>query len=207
MLLVTASARVAGTIAKMSAAMPRIRSCAVAALIMLMAAGKCGVMRNHQSGRDLEYRNLHWLWLSLLVLALDLWTKSLADSQLSLYQRIEVLPFFNITLAYNSGAAFSFLADAGGWQRWFFTAIALVASVVIIGWLLKLKGERLVALGLALILGGAMGNLWDRVMLGHVVDFLDFHWAGYHFPAFNLADSAITVGAILLIVDMFVSKK
>ena len=181
--------------------MPRIRSCVVVASKTLMAAGKCVVMR------DLEYRNLHWLWLSALVLTLDLWTKSLADSQLSLYQRIEVLPFFNITLAYNSGAAFSFLADAGGWQRWFFTAIAVVASVVIIGWLLKLKGERLVALGLALILGGALGNLWDRVTLGHVVDFLDFHWAGYHFPAFNLADSAITLGAILLILDMFVSKK
>ena len=164
-------------------------------------------MHSSQSGRDLNYRNLHWLWCSLLVLALDLWTKSLAETQLSLYQRIEVLPFFNITLAYNSGAAFSFLADAGGWQRWFFTAIALVASVVIVGWLLKLKGERLVALGLALILGGALGNLWDRVTLGHVVDFLDFHWAGYHFPAFNLADSAITVGAVLLILDMFVSKK
>jgi signal peptidase II len=191
----------------MSAAMRRIQSCADVALKTLMAAGKCVAMRNNQFGRDLEYRNLHWLWLSVLVLALDLWTKSLADSQLSLYQRIEVLPFFNITLAYNSGAAFSFLADAGGWQRWFFTAIALLASVVIIGWLLKLKGERLVALGLALILGGALGNLWDRVTLGHVVDFLDFHWAGYHFPAFNLADSAITVGAVLLVLDMFVSKK
>jgi signal peptidase II len=157
--------------------------------------------------RDLQYRNLHWLWLSLIILALDLWTKSLAEQHLHLYQRIEVLPFFNITLAYNSGAAFSFLADAGGWQRWFFTAVAVVASVVIVAWLLKLRGERMVALALALILGGAIGNLWDRLTLGHVVDFLDFHWAGYHFPAFNVADSAITVGAILLIVDMFVGRK
>lgn len=152
--------------------------------------------------RDLQFRNLHWLWLSLAVLVLDLWSKSLVVAHLHLYQRIEVLPFFNITLAYNSGAAFSFLAEAGGWQRWFFTAIAVVASVVIIGWLLKLRGERLVGTALALVLGGALGNLWDRVTLGHVVDFFDFHWAGYHFPAFNVADSAITVGAILLILDM-----
>lgn len=171
-----------------------------------MAMGKCVVMRNSEPGRNLEFRNLHWLWLSLVVLLLDLWTKSLAENALQLYQRIEVLPFFNFTLAYNSGAAFSFLADAGGWQRWFFTAIALVASVVIVGWLLKLRGERMVAIALALILGGALGNLWDRVMLGHVVDFLDFHWAGYHFPAFNIADSAITVGAVLLIIDMFVGR-
>ena len=163
-------------------------------------------MRNSESGRNFEFRNLHWLWLSLVVLAVDLWTKSLAENALQLYQRIEVLPFFNFTLAYNSGAAFSFLADAGGWQRWFFTAIALVASVVIVGWLLKLRGERMVAIALALILGGALGNLWDRVMLGHVVDFLDFHWAGYHFPAFNIADSAITVGAVLLIIDMFIGR-
>ena len=171
-----------------------------------MVKGKCVVMRNSGSGRNFEFRNLHWLWLSLVVLAVDLWTKSLAENALQLYQRIEVLPFFNFTLAYNSGAAFSFLADAGGWQRWFFTVIALVASVVIVGWLLKLRGERMVAIALALILGGALGNLWDRVMLGHVVDFLDFHWAGYHFPAFNIADSAITVGAVLLIIDMFIGR-
>lgn len=157
--------------------------------------------------KDLYYRNLHWLWLSAVVLALDLWTKSLAENTLQLYQRIEVLPFFNFTLAYNSGAAFSFLADAGGWQRWFFASIALIATLVIIAWLLRLRAERMVALALALILGGAVGNLWDRLTLGHVVDFLDFHWAGYHFPAFNVADSAITVGAILLIVDMFLTRE
>ena len=163
-------------------------------------------MPNIESLRNLEYRNLHWLWLSFVVLAIDLWTKSLAENALQLYQRIEVFPFFNFTLAYNSGAAFSFLADAGGWQRWFFTLIAVIASVVIVGWLLKLRGERMVAIALALILGGALGNLWDRVTLGHVVDFLDFHWAGYHFPAFNIADSAITVGAVLLIIDMFIGR-
>lgn len=152
--------------------------------------------------RDVQWHNLHWLWLSAVVVALDLASKAVAEAQLELYQRIEVLPFFNFTLAYNSGAAFSFLADAGGWQRWFFAGVALVAALVITGWLLVLRGERLVAFGLALILGGALGNLWDRLVLGHVVDFLDFHWAGYHFPAFNIADSAITVGAVLLILDM-----
>ncbi|PKM21507.1 MAG: signal peptidase II [Gammaproteobacteria bacterium HGW-Gammaproteobacteria-14] len=156
---------------------------------------------------NLQVRNLYWLLLSALVVVLDLWTKALAEQHLVLYRSVEVLSFFNFTLAYNSGAAFSFLADAGGWQRWFFSIVALVASVVIVGWLLKLRGERMVALGLALILGGALGNLWDRLTLGHVVDFLDFHWAGYHFPAFNIADSAITVGAVLLILDMFIAKK
>lgn len=157
--------------------------------------------------QGLHYRNLRWLWLSAVVLALDLWTKSLAENALELYQRIEVLPFFNFTLAYNSGAAFSFLADAGGWQRWFFALVALVATLVITAWLLRLRAERMVALALSLILGGAVGNLWDRLTLGHVVDFLDFHWAGYHFPAFNIADSAITVGAILLMLDMFLTRK
>lgn len=159
------------------------------------------------SKSQLNVRNLYWLLLSAVVVVLDLWTKALAEQYLVLYRPVEVLSFFNFTLAYNSGAAFSFLADAGGWQRWFFSIVALVASVVIVGWLLKLRGERMVALGLALILGGALGNLWDRLTLGHVVDFLDFHWAGYHFPAFNIADSAITVGAVLLILDMFIAKK
>jgi signal peptidase II len=162
-------------------------------------------MRNLLQG--LHYRNLHWLWLSAVVLALDLWTKSLAENSMQLYQRIEILPFFNFTLAYNSGAAFSFLADAGGWQRWFFALIALVATIVIIAWLLRLRAERMVALALSLILGGAVGNLWDRLTLGHVVDFLDFHWAGYHFPAFNIADTAITIGAVLLILDMFLTRE
>jgi len=159
------------------------------------------------SKHNLQVRNLYWLLLSAVVVGLDLWTKALAEQHLVLYRPVEVLSFFNFTLAYNSGAAFSFLADAGGWQRWFFSMVALVASIVIVGWLLKLRGERMVALGLALILGGALGNLWDRLTLGHVVDFLDFHWAGYHFPAFNIADSAITVGAVLLILDMFIARK
>src|SRR5690606_27740289 len=145
--------------------------------------------------------------LTLVVLVLDQWTKGWAESALRMYQPMEVLPFFNLTLAYNEGAAFSFLAGAGGWQRWFFAGIALVASVVILVWLVRGRDSRIVAAALALILGGALGNLWDRLALGHVVDFLDFHWAGYHFPAFNIADSAITVGAALIILDMLLGAR
>lgn len=146
-------------------------------------------------------RNAWWLLLSVVVIALDLWTKFLAQANLEYGEFVEVLPFFNLTLAYNTGAAFSFLADAGGWQRYFFAVIAVVAVLVMLVWLLRLKGERLLACALALVIGGALGNLYDRIMLGHVVDFLDFYWGSYHFPAFNLADSAITLGAILLIID------
>lgn len=153
-------------------------------------------------------RNALWLLLSVVVIALDLWTKFLAQSGLSYGEYVPVLPFFNLTLAYNPGAAFSFLADAGGWQRYFFAVIAAVTVLVMLVWLLRLKGEKMVACALALVIGGALGNLYDRIMLGHVVDFLDFYWGSYHFPAFNLADSAITLGAILLIVDMlFAGKK
>lgn len=152
--------------------------------------------------QERNYRNLAWLVLALIVVLLDQWTKGLVEAALAYGERVPVLPVFNLTLAYNPGAAFSFLADAGGWQRWFFTAVALVASVVILAWLVTLKGQRWVAAALALVLGGALGNLWDRLAHGHVVDFLDFHWAGWHFPAFNLADSAITVGAVILIIDM-----
>lgn len=155
-----------------------------------------------------KMRNALWLLLSLVVVGLDLWTKSLAQSGLEYGEFVPVLPYLNLTLAYNPGAAFSFLADAGGWQRYFFTAVAAIAVLIMLVWLLRLKGEKIVACSLALIIGGALGNLYDRVMLGHVVDFLDFYWEAYHFPAFNLADSAITLGAILLIVDMlFAGKK
>lgn len=151
---------------------------------------------------EVSWRRLHWLWLTLIVVVLDQWTKGLAEASLALYQRVEVLSFFNLTLAYNPGAAFSFLADAGGWQRWFFTGVAIIASVVILVWLVRGREGPLVAAALALILGGALGNLWDRIVLGKVVDFLDFHWAGWHFPAFNIADAAISVGAALIIYDM-----
>lgn len=151
---------------------------------------------------------LGWLGLTVVVILLDQLTKHLIVGRFELYERLEVLPFFNLTLAYNSGAAFSFLADAGGWQRWFFTLVALVAAVLIFSWLLRLRGgERMQGAALALILAGALGNLYDRVVLGHVVDFLDFYWGDYHFPAFNIADAAITVGAGLIILDMLLGGR
>ncbi|HBG31173.1 MAG TPA: signal peptidase II [Gammaproteobacteria bacterium] len=147
------------------------------------------------------------LWLGLVagLVGLDQASKQMAEALLTPYMPHAVVPgFFNLTLAYNPGAAFSFLADAGGWQRWFFTAIALGASVVILIWLARLTAaEKLQGVALALILGGALGNFYDRLVLGHVVDFLDFYWGNSHFPAFNIADTAITIGAGLILLDMF----
>ncbi|MFZ5722035.1 MAG: signal peptidase II [Pseudomonadota bacterium] len=148
-------------------------------------------------------RTLAWLSLSLLIIVVDQWTKSLAVAHLELYRPVPVFPHFNFMLAHNEGAAFSFLADAGGWQRWFFAVLAVLICSVMTVWLSRLHpGQRWVAAALALVIGGALGNLWDRVTLGYVVDFLDFYWDITHFPAFNIADSAITVGAVMLIVDM-----
>lgn len=150
---------------------------------------------------------LKWLWLSVFVLVIDQITKWWADSSLSLYETIAVLPSLNITLAYNTGAAFSFLADAGGWQRWFFIGLALVVSLVLIVWLAKLRPQaKLEALSLSLILGGAIGNVIDRVLFGHVIDFIDVYYGTAHWPAFNIADSAIVLGAVLLIIDSFITK-
>lgn len=157
-----------------------------------------------------RFGHLPWLLLSLLILVADRVTKDIFEGTLSMYQRIEVIPgYFDWTLAYNTGAAFSFLADASGWQRWFFAAIAIVVSVVLVIWLKRLKRhETLLAVALAMALGGALGNLYDRVVLGHVVDFILVHWQSrWFFPAFNLADTFITIGAILLALDMFKSDK
>ena len=150
------------------------------------------------SGASLWWR---WLALALLVLLLDQLSKLLMVGWLSLGQAHAVTGFFNLVMVHNSGAAFSFLAGAGGWQRWFFTGFDLVASSVMIWLLRRHAGQRLFSLALALLLGGAVGNIIDRLVHGHVIDFLDVHWAGWHFPAFNLADSAITLGAALLILD------
>ena len=153
---------------------------------------------------------LVWLWLSASVIVLDQASKYWFEHNLSLYEQIVVIPdLFSWTLAYNKGAAFSFLADQDGWQRWFFALVALVASVVIFIWMKRLKPhERWVGVGLALVLGGALGNLYDRVVLGHVVDFILVHWQDrWFFPAFNIADSAITVGAGMLILDMLINKQ
>ncbi|MEM8500591.1 MAG: signal peptidase II [Pseudomonadota bacterium] len=149
-------------------------------------------------------RNSLWLVLSGVIFILDLWTKNLASGQLQYARPVEILPILNFTLLHNPGAAFSFLSDAGGWQRWFFTVVSTIVSVVLLVWLLRLqRSEKLLALSLALILGGAIGNLYDRVSLGYVVDFISFHYSGWYFPAFNIADSAISVGAALMILDMF----
>ena len=142
-----------------------------------------------------------WLWLSALVVVLDLATKALVTDTFQYGEALRVTPFFNLVLVHNTGAAFSFLAQAGGWQRWFFTGVAIVISALLI-WMLRKPGTgTLLSIGLALVLGGALGNLYDRVTLGHVVDFIQVHAGGYYFPAFNVADSAITVGVALLIWD------
>jgi len=137
-----------------------------------------------------------------LVLLLDGYSKALVGEALELYRPLEVFPWLNITLAHNYGAAFSFLSEAGGWQRWFFVALASAVSLVLLVWLLRLpRKDWVTGLALSLILGGAVGNLTDRIRLGYVIDFVDVHFGGWHYPAFNVADSAITCGVILLLVD------
>ena len=168
---------------------------------------------------------LRWLWLALLVIVLDQITKYWANAALDLYTPHELFTGLSMTLSYNTGAAFSFLASADGWQRWFFIALALLVSGYIIYWLKRLGPDgTLLAIALALILGGAVGNVVDRVYLGHVVDFIDVYYIGNdclpffsqvisnsgsscHWPAFNIADSAITLGAVLLIIDSLRGRK
>jgi signal peptidase II len=151
-----------------------------------------------------------WLWLGVtaVVILLDWFTKQRVSEALELYRPVKVFSWLNITLAHNYGAAFSFLSDAGGWQRWFFITLASVVSLVLLVWLLRLpRREWVTGLGLALVLGGAVGNLIDRIQLGYVVDFVDVHFGGWHYPAFNLADSAITCGVILLLLDALVFSR
>ena len=157
-----------------------------------------------------RFGRLGWLVLSLLVLVIDQVSKAHFEGSLEMFQQIVVIPdYFSWTLAYNTGAAFSFLADGGGWQRWLFALIAVVVSAVLVVWLKRLgRDDTWLAIALALVLGGALGNLYDRIALGHVIDFILVHWQNrWYFPAFNFADSAITVGAIMLALDMFKSKK
>ncbi len=152
--------------------------------------------------------SLAWLWLTVLVLILDLWTKSLAQQLLEYGVPNQVIPILDMTLLYNTGAAFSFLSDAGGWQRWFFIAIALAVSGLLLVWLKRTeKRQWWLGMALALILGGALGNIHDRIFLGYVVDFISVHYQSYYFPAFNLADSAITLGAVVMIIDMLFLEK
>ena len=159
-----------------------------------MAKAKIALVTTHHS-------MLQWLGLALVILLADQFTKVLI---IGFYQHGDstyVSSFFNIVRVHNTGAAFSFLASASGWQRWFFTAIGIIAAIAIV-WMLKSHPtQKLFCFALACILGGAIGNVIDRVLYGYVVDFLDFHWRGIHFPAFNVADSAITIGAVGLILD------
>ncbi len=143
-----------------------------------------------------------WLGLSALVIILDQLTKLIAVQSLVLYQAVPVFPGFNLTLMHNTGAAFSFLSDAGGWQRWFFIVLAIGISIFIVAWMKGLDAsKRWLLLALAMVLGGAIGNAIDRIYLGYVIDFIEVYYSKYYWPAFNIADSAITVGAIMLIID------
>jgi signal peptidase II len=144
-----------------------------------------------------------WIALAAAIALSDQATKAVVLHAFEPGESLYVTGFFNLVLAFNDGAAFSFLAGAGGWQRWFFVGIALVASVVILVLLFRHRDERVFSVGLSLILGGAVGNVWDRLAHGHVVDFIQLHAMGWYWPAFNLADSSITVGAGLLILDGF----
>lgn len=147
-----------------------------------------------------------WYRLALVVIILDQLAKRVVTLQLDYGVPVEILPVFDLTLQHNTGAAFSFLHDAGGWQRWFFAGIAAAVSVAIAVWMYRLRrDQRLLLSGLALILGGAIGNLIDRIRFGYVIDFLAVHWNEHYFPAFNIADSAITIGAGFLLLDMFLN--
>jgi signal peptidase II len=148
-------------------------------------------------------RALPWFAISAAIIIADQLTKWLVLSRFAPGERLEVTGFFNLVLVFNKGAAFSFLADAPGWQTPLLVAFAFGAAILVSVLLVRSPGRRLLSAGLALILGGALGNVIDRLRLGHVVDFVDLHAAGWHWPAFNVADSAITVGAVLLIVDGF----
>jgi len=147
------------------------------------------------------------LVLALVVLGIDFATKRWVELELVYDQQILLTSFLNLVLTYNAGAAFSFLSNESGWQRWLFSGIAICASVLIIYLLRKHTSEKLFCVALSFILGGALGNLWDRITLGYVVDFLDFHYSGYHWPAFNVADSLILIGALFLIFESFRHKE
>jgi len=151
---------------------------------------------------------LVWLWLTLVMLIADQVTKIIISTQMKLYESIELIPVFKITYVHNYGAAFSFLTDAGGWQRWFFSIIAITISALLIWWLKKLPAtNKLLGSAYALVLAGALGNLYDRLSYGYVVDFLHVFYKTWNFPVFNIADSAICVGAGLLLIDAFLEEK
>jgi len=158
---------------------------------------------NNEAGPTDRGRATYWLWLSLAVLAADQATKWVITREFELFESVVVNPYLDLTLLHNTGAAFSFLAGAGGWQRWLFIGLGIVVSVVILFWLRSLpaRGQSWLAVGLSLVMGGALGNVIDRVHYGYVIDFIHVHYQDAYFPAFNVADSAITVGAACLIID------
>lgn len=163
------------------------------------------------TGSNANMRNgiyaLPWFGLALVIMLLDQYTKGLASGGLEYGQPVRVFSWFNLTLQHNTGAAFSFLSEAGGWQRHFFSITAAIISTALVVWLCVMpRGQLLLALSLGAILGGALGNLWDRVALGYVVDFISVHYGGRYFPAFNLADSAISVGAVGMLLDSFLHR-
>jgi len=151
----------------------------------------------------------YWVWLSAFVVALDQLTKWYVVGRFQLYEILPVGPYLDLTRLHNEGAAFGLLAEAGGWQRWFFLVLAGAIALAILWWLRSLpaRGQNWLAIGLALILGGAVGNAYDRFMDGHVVDYLHFHWGDHFFPAFNVADIGITTGAIMLVIDALLSSR
>jgi len=167
---------------------------------------------NHQANQESALKRAMWppypwVWLGVtgLIVYFDWVTKHMVSDALTLYRPVEIFSWLNMTLAHNYGAAFSMLSDAGGWQRWLFTILPAAVSLFLVVWLLRLsRAEWLVALALSLVLGGALGNLAGRIKYGYVVDFVDVHYAGWHFPAFNVADAAITCGVILLLFDALV---
>lgn len=158
---------------------------------------------------SLRQSGLIWSWLTILIVLLDQITKNLAADHLQLHQPVELLPVFNLILVHNYGGAFSLFSDASGWQRWFFAVLVFVVSTVIVVWLRRMPSkDRWMAIALALILGGALGNQWDRIMVGYVIDFLDVHYSHWHWPVFNVADIAITIGMAMLIIDsLFLNKR
>ncbi len=167
-------------------------------------------MNQSDGGQQVSrYGAWSWLLLTLAVIVLDQWTKWLITQNFIEYQSFTVLPVLDLVRLHNEGAAFSFLSNAGGWQRWMFTALGIGVSAALIVWLKRLpaRGQFLLAAALALIVGGALGNVIDRILLGHVIDFIHVHYRQWYFPAFNIADSAITVGAVLLILDSVLSGR
>nr|WP_054341849.1 signal peptidase II [Neptunomonas antarctica] len=160
------------------------------------------------TNKEIKVGALKWLWLTVFVLVADLLSKNIAQESLGYGVPQTLFPGLDMTLLYNTGAAFSFLSDESGWQRWLFVVIAIAISIVLVVWLKRTdKKQWWLGMGLALILGGALGNLHDRIMLGYVVDFISVYYQSYFFPAFNLADSAITLGAVIMIIDMLFLEK